>query len=113
MAEPSVSSRIIERNRHNLEFDNEKAYEDGEVKGNKSYQIINVKPTIHDRFASHFYRPGKYLNPYASPSSNFLALASAERQRRDSDIIGNHTGRAAVVRNLKYKQKLQNYGRQI
>ena len=40
-------------------------------KNGKATEELNVKPTLHDRFAAKFYVPGKYLNPYGSVHSSY------------------------------------------
>ena len=74
-------------------------------RNSRPYDEINVKPSVHDRFSSKFYQPGKYLNPLASKNSSFPVPKNVEFvERQQKDIQRNATGKAFIQ---KPKQRLK------
>ena len=55
-----------------------------------------MKPSLHDRFNSKVYFPGKYLNPYGCQRSRFQSPGQVEGVTDKEAVAVNYTGRARI-----------------
>ena len=67
MAEAGVAAKNAERNM-------------------KPYEELKVKPSIHERFNSKFYVPGKYLDPYGTLSKTSKTPFLTARQQNQKSV---------------------------
>ena len=73
----------------------------------KANEDVNVKPTLHDRFSSKFYVPGKYLNPYGGHNSSFAKKLKPETNSRVDGDIQYNTNNKAYIAHVPIEKKYQ------